>query len=205
MNRKLSGNTARTAAAVALLVIALTACSQKIPGDPKGTLGKYIKAVQQGDFKTIYSINQVTARQKKYLRQTTMGNVDEIVAENYRKSKSDYDAHKPVKAANVQWREKYFFLPSTSVAIGKPKPPSAAGDDPVNAEYEKAGTVYVPVSVIYNDPAQAPEIDDKKVKSMDYLCTLVKIREGKNVRVYSHDDKWFFGSCIEESSSASYY
>ncbi|MEE8483581.1 MAG: hypothetical protein V3S46_03205 [Nitrospinota bacterium] len=205
MNHKLSGNTAKTAIAVAVLVFALTACWQKIPGDPKGTLEKYIKAVQQGDFKTIYALNQVTARQKKYLEQTTVGDVDAIVAENYRKSKSDYDDLEPVKVVNIQWGEKYFFPPSASVAVGKPKPPAAAGDDTVNAEYERAGTVNVQVSVVYTDPAKAPEIEGKKVKSIDYLCTLVKIREGKNVRVYSHDENWFFGSCIEETPSASYY
>ena len=199
MNRKSFGKAAFGFAVVAAFL--LVSCAETIPGDPQGTLKRYITAVQEDDFKTLYELNRSTAQQRKHLERTTIGDVEGMLEASYRERKKAYDEHPRDLTINVQWAEKNYFPPSSAVVYGKPNHPPAAGDDPVNAEYERANNVNVPVTVTYHDKNEALQIGGVTVREIAFVCALTKIREGKNVRIYSHDDQWFFGSCIPEQQS----
>ena len=189
-----------------VLLFALLSCMNDIPGEPKKRVQEYITAVQKGDFETIYRLHRVTAQQKKYLEQTEGGDLKELMKQNYERNKASYESVKPSFMDNIQWAEKYFFPPSCSPSVGEPqKPAPATKDDPGYADYEKALTTMVPVSVTYNSEKDAPQLSGRKLKFAKYICILGKIREGSNVRIYSHDDQWFFNGCIPDSNSVRFF
>lgn len=205
MNRKWCGSFRYTYFVLSIFSLALLSCTSEIPGDPKKTLEEYITAVQKGNFETVYRLNKVTARQKKYLEQTKIDDFKKILKQNYEKNWANYKSVKPSFIANIQWAEKHFFPPSCSPSVGKPQKPTPIGNDRVNVEYEEALTIIVPVFVTYNAKRDAPKLNGRKIKSTGYVCILGKIREGSNVRIYSHDDQWFFGSCILDTTSAKFF
>ncbi|MDH5638823.1 MAG: hypothetical protein OEZ04_10050, partial [Nitrospinota bacterium] len=124
---------------------------------------------------------------------------------SYSQYKETYLSGAPTFQPGITWAERGFFPPGSIAKVGAPYYPIAAGDDPVNAEYEKANNVYVPVDVTYPDKAIAPEYNEKKVKSASYDCSMKKIREGRNVTIYAHDDRWFFGGCIVNAGKITYH
>ena len=203
MNRKSFGKS--LALALTALVWVSSGCVEKIPGEPDKVVERYIKAVQETDYRTIFDINHVTAKQLKYLRQLNAGDREHSLEESYRQYSEIYKGVAPTFQPGITWAEKGFFPPGSKTRVGKPYHPIAAGDDPVNAEYEKATNVYVPVEVDYPDISTAPEYSGRKVRSALYDCGLKKIREGRNVTVYAHDDKWFFGGCIANTSKMTFY
>ena len=209
MNRKLFGKPMARAMASAMTLMAVVSmavgCVDKIPGDPDKVLERYITAVQQSDYKTIFDINHVTAKQLKYTRQLGKEDKEKSLEASYNQYKELYLSVAPTFQPGITWGEKAFFTPGAKAKVGAPYHPVAVGDDPVNAEYEKANNVYVPVDVSYPDQATAPDHNGKKIKSASYDCSLKKIREGGNVTVYAHDDRWFFGGCIVNVGKITYY
>ena len=199
MNHKLFGKGAGPVfAAILVIGFMLASCEDKIPGDPEGVMKQYVNAIKARDFKTIYSLNRVTARQKYHLEQTSVGNVETILKTNYEENKAAFDSAEFTLTPAVQWGEKYFFPPSAKVSFGKPERIKPVGDDPVNAEYEKALTVKIHVTAEYPDVNEAPKLGDRAIKTAVYDCALGKIRTGKSVRVYDLDEKWYFNGCILE-------
>lgn len=190
-----------TIAAVAVVALVASGCMEKIPGEPEKVMRDYVEAVQKDDFKTIYKLHMLTARQQQFLSKSEVGDVEAMLREHYENSKKDYDAVKPTFAQGITWSEKHFFPASATFAIGDPYHPPAAPDDPVNAEYEKAQNVIVPVNVTYSKKEDAPELEGAKVKSAGYMCFMKKIRQAETVRVYSHDEKWYFGDCLVDEQT----
>ncbi|MDH5508765.1 MAG: hypothetical protein OEZ32_00230 [Nitrospinota bacterium] len=206
MNRKLFGKPmARSLMLAGLALVLAAGCVDKIPGDPDKELERYIKAVQESDYKTIFDINHVTARQLKFMRQMNKGDKERSLEGSYKQYKEIYLNVTPTFQIGITWAEKGFFPPGAQTKVGDPYYQVALEDDPVNAEYERATNVYVPVDVSYPDKTAAPEHDGKKVRSASYDCSMKKIREGQNVTVYSHDDKWFFGGCIVNMGKTTYH
>ena len=191
------------AGAIALCALAF-ACTSGIPGHPAEVMTKYVKAIQHGDFKTVYALNAVAARQKKYLTQSGAGASSAVLNENYKKNLNYYRSARPSFISGFQWAEKYFFPPSSSVVVGRPYRPAPAGSDTLNSKYESDYRAIVPVEVVY-EKENAPAMEGRKIKTARYDCSMVKIREGKNVRVYSDDDRWYFSGCLIEISSARFF
>ncbi len=192
-------------AVVPISALFILSCSETIPGHPEKIMREYIEAVKKDDFATIYSLNMKTARQKKYLGKTSVGNVEMILRENFEKNRDDYESVPISFNMGEQWVEKYFFAKSESYTIGEPYSPKPVGDDPVNAKYESSVSCYVPVLVKYGDSKTSLEYNGKKMKSAKYDCTLRKIREGNNARVYSHDDDWYLAGCVIDTSTIELY
>ncbi|VAX25499.1 hypothetical protein MNBD_NITROSPINAE02-1181 [hydrothermal vent metagenome] len=191
--------------AIILSLVALAGCVDEIPGNPEKVMDEYIRAIQKDDFKTLYSLNVKTARQKKYLSLTKIGDIQKTLDENYNMNLALYKSAKPGPDIGMRWGEKFFFTATSSFTIGSPYFMKPVGDDPVNADYEKASNILIPVTVTYSKLDQAPKVDGRKVKSARYDCVLRKIREGFNVTIYSHDDKWYFAGCSVDTSSITYF
>ncbi|VAW27576.1 hypothetical protein MNBD_BACTEROID07-1038, partial [hydrothermal vent metagenome] len=142
-----------------------------------------------------------TARQKKFLGQSKEDDmaksIENSIAENWAK----YQSAVPTFISGVIWAEKFYFPASSTTVIGKAYTLAPIGDDSVNALYEMSTTVNVPVTVTYTEKKDAPKYNGKEVKTASYDCVLGKIREGDNVRVYSHDDKWYFSGCVINKDS----
>ncbi len=182
----------------------MAGCVRKIPGRPEKIMEEYVKAVQRKDFETIFALNAGAARIRKFLERSEMGDKEKILKEDFEKNKAAYQAAEPSFAPGVRWTEKHYFPATALVDIGDPYPPASAGEDNVNAEYEMAMSVFVPVIVKYPDQNEAPAYNKRKLKTARYDCALRKIREGGAVRVYSTDDKWYFAGCVFDSSSVTY-
>jgi len=190
---------------LALAVAALAGCTQKIPGHPEKTVSEYVEAVRGGDFKTVFRLNFTTAKNTKYLKLSEVGDPEQAIQEAHDRAFAQYQAAAPTFMAGVLWSEKGYFIPDSQVEIGSAFSQPPAPDDPVNAEYEAATSVYVPVTVTYSNPDTAPALNNRKIRVARYDCSLRKIREGKNVRVYSHDDRWFFAGCVIETGSIEHF
>lgn len=197
MSRKWFGRIA------ALLAVGLAghACMREIPGDPEAVMERYVKAVQTSDFKTVYSINRVTARQVKYLGSGDSSTRESDLKQNMERNREMYDAVRPTFTPGVQWAERFFFTASSAVTVEKAHWLQSYGSDTVNADHEKTLTVIVPVRVVYPNQRDAPPYQDGWVRSAQYDCALSKIREGGNVTIYSHDTQWYFGGCIVDKAS----
>lgn len=181
------------------------ACQDRIPGEPEKTAREYIEAIQKNDFAAVYRLNRVTARQVRYLENTDVGDVDEMLRQDYERRKADYEAVRTAFTPGIQWTEKHFFPASASVSVGEASWIKPAPGDPVNAEYEKALSVMVPVSVEYKDKNDAPVFEGKRLKSASYTCAMGKIRSEKSVRVYNVDEQWYFNGCILDRGSVTWY
>jgi len=207
MNLRLSGKKAFGACCLLfpLAALALFACTKEIPGNPEKTVKEYIEAVQKGDFETIYRLNRVTARQKKFLEKTEAGNVELVLKQNFERQKAAYFTSEPDIFSGALWTERYFFPPSSSVKVGKARSMSQIGDDPVNVEYEKGFLAIVPVETTYASEKDAPKLKGQSIKKAVYDCNLAKIRQGDNVRIYSHDEKWFIARCILDTDTVEYF
>jgi len=202
MNRKSFGNTLVALAALA----ALTAgCVKKISGAPENTAERYIAAVQAGDYKTIFDLNAASARQLKHLRLLTGGDTEKSMSQAMERFRQNYVEAPSTFQTGVAWAEKGFFQAGAQCKVGAAFQPVKAGDDPVNADYEKGNSVFVPVDVTYPDSNTALDHNGKKVKTAHYDCGLKKIREGKNVSVYSHDEVWYFGGCMVNEGTLTYF
>ncbi len=205
MNHRLSGKRllARRSAGVllSLLLVALLACDKRIQGEPEKVVEEYLQAVKADDFETIYKINRVTARQMRYLKEAETGDVGKMLQERFEEHKSLYFSTSRDVFSDSLWKERYFFPPSASFKVKKAKHLEMVGDDPVNAEYEKGFLVIVPVEVVYSQKKSAPKQHGRKIKEAVYDCNLGKIRKVGTVRIYSHDETWFFAQCIFDSSS----
>ncbi|MBI3582179.1 MAG: hypothetical protein HY098_08945 [Nitrospinae bacterium] len=201
MNRKSFGRPC-VAVSAAVLALFLAACAERIPGDPGKTMAEYVGAVQKGDFAAMYKLNRVTARQKKYILKSNTGDINKLLSENYEANLAKYKSAEPTFYGGVQWQEKYFFPPSAAVRIGKPQNlPSGEGDER-KENWEKGLKVLVEVSVDYPKKDEAPEYGGQKLKSINYACTLSKIRMEGALMVYSQDPDWFVDGCMANSASA---
>lgn len=197
MSRKLFGR-------IALIVLASLAagCADKIPGNPEAVTELYIKAIQAADFNAVYALNVATARELRFQagKDSTVSKEELKLA--MEKHKAMYLAAPPTFIPGQRWSERHFFPPSSSVTVGKAHWLPPFGTDPVNAEYEREGTVIVPVEVVYSNKDEAPEYQDTgKVKSARYDCTLKKFRQEGAVAVYSHDAKWYVSGFIVDKDS----
>jgi hypothetical protein len=204
MNPRLSGSL-RKLLLGSLCGLLLFSCSKKFPGHREKILKSYIEATQKGDFTTVYKLHRVTARQIKYLGSTTVGNVEQLLKENFEQKKALWKSADVGREAGELYYEKQFFPPSAEVSIVTLKEPPALSDDPTNADYEKANTIYGVVEAVYRNREGAPKFDGRPVKKARFDCVLSKIREGKNVNVYSHDTNWYFGGCISDEKSRFFF
>jgi len=196
MNHKLFGNKLSTAFLLFAVIVVGVGCSESIPGHPEKTVEEYIKAVQSNDFEKIYHLNFLTARQKVYIGGGDEGEVESLQKEHFEKAKKGYEEYRQQDQRGLQWAEKYYFTPNATIKVEEARYPSGAGDDSVNAEYEKDQNVYVTVKALYNDKNEAPTLGGKRAIEAEYDCILKKIRQPGNVRVYSHDENWYIGACI---------
>ncbi len=203
MNRKLFGkNTFRAIVLLFLIGGVVSACTlDKIAGDPEKVLKEYIDAVQKGDFNKMYSLSQVTVRQKRLLAKTDSGNMKVLESEQFQRHKAIYDATVP-SFSGEQWVEKFYFPPSAKVELGVAHDPLPVEKEKMGDAYEKGGVVVIKVSVDYPKPEEAPEYNGQKLNHADYNCMLRKIRYEGSVMIYSYDDKWYFGGCMINSKSA---
>ncbi len=201
MNHKWFGRPYGATSAV-VFVIFLAACAERIPGDPGKILAEYVGAVQKGDFATMYKLSRITARQKKYILKSNVGDINKLLSENYEMHLSTYKSVEPSFFGAVQWQEKYFFPPSAVVRFGKAKnlPPPEKSERKEN--WEIGLKVLIDVSVEYPKKEEAPEYDGRKLRSINYVCTLSKIRMEGALAVYPQDPDWFFDGCNANSSSA---
>jgi hypothetical protein len=197
MSRKLFGKIT----ALLAISLALAGCTEKIVGNPEAVVERYIKAIQTDDFNTIYTINSKTAWELRYqaVKDTTFSK--EELAQAREKEKAMYAAAPPSFIPGQRWAERHFFPPSSSVTVEKAHWLPPFGTDNVNAEYEKAATVIVPLSVVYSSKEAAPEYQEGRVKSAKYECTLVKIRLEGAVAIYSHDTQWYVSGFIVDRDS----
>lgn len=208
MSRKWSGkrlSDGLSAIALAFFMLGLVSCTEKIPGNPKKVVTDYVTAVQKNDFDTIYKLNRVTARNMKYLQSSEVGDIEEALRQTYNTKMEEYNSVAPTFTPGVQWAEKHFFPKSARITYGEPYQLKPVGDDPVNAEYEKALTAMIPVYVEYTDKTVAPEHEGKKIKTASYTCSVGKIRGGMTVRVYNVDANWYFNGCIIDRDSLQYF
>jgi len=204
MNPRLSGNF-RKILLGGLCGLLLFSCSKKFPGHPEKILKSYIEATRKGDFDTVYKLHSLTARQIKYLGSTTVGNVDQLLKENFEQKKALWESADTGREAGELYYEKQFFPSSSEVSIVRIKEPPALSDDPTNADYEKANTIYGVVEAVYKNKESAPKFNGRPAKKARYDCVLSKIREGQNVRVYSDDTSWYFGGCILDEDSIEFF
>jgi len=202
MNRKLFGE--RFAVLVAVAALMAAGCEKKIPGEPEKTVERYVKAVQAQEYKTIFEINALSARQLKHLRLSAGAEKEKSIAQAMEKFQQAFNDAPVTFQPGITWAEKNYFPAGAQVTVGTAYWPQKVGDDPVNAEYEKYNNCFVPVAVDYAGAKQTPENDGKKVKSAQFDCSLKKIREGQNVTVYSHDDLWYVGGCIATMGKITY-
>ena len=200
MNRKWSGSAVGIYLILLIFSPLLLSCTKDIPGNPIKTVEDYIAAVQKSDFETIYNLNRVTARQKKYIKKAKNGNVEQELKASLKTHKRAYEAVEPGFFTGAQWAEKYFFPSTSRVVVGEARHPPPSGVD-----YEKGFTLYVAVKTSYAKREDAPEFHGRKVKGAVYDCILGKIRYGENVRVYSHDEQWFFAGCILDTPSLLFF
>ena len=205
MNRKWSGSVAGAWLILLSFSLLLLSCAKETPGNPEKTVKDYIKAVQKSDFKTIYRLNRVTARQKMYIEKTKNGDIQKLLKASFETHKAAYDTAEPGFFSGALWSEKYYFPPTSTVSVGEARDPYPAGDDPVNSEYEKGFTLFVPVKTFYTKSRDTPELDGRKLKEAVYDCVLGKIRYGRNVRIYSNDEHWFLSGCILDRSSVTFF
>ncbi len=178
----------------ALLTIFLATtmgCTEKIAGEPSKVVTRYVDAVKRGDYDTIFQLSHNSARRLKFFGMSELAQDKKIAQEYLEEQRKEYDAAPLDFTPGVQWAERHFFPDTCEVSIGKARYPAGTPGDPVNADYEQGIKVIVTVSVDYLDPKSAPSYRGKKLVSAKYDCFLSKIREGKNVRIYSHDDKWY--------------
>lgn len=205
MSHKLSGSKIFKAGFyIAVSAFFLGGCDPKISGHPEKVASQYIEAVQKNDFKTIVELNFDTSRSRKYLERSEGADRDKAIKAHFKENKAAYQTAGLSFSPGVRWAEKHYFPASALVEIGEPYPPVGAGEDDVNATYEMAVSAFVPVKVEYPDRNQAPIHNGRKIETASFECVFRKIREGENVRVYSHDAKWFFAGCIFNSSLATY-
>ncbi len=188
-----------------LIFVASISCQDKIVGNPEKVMADYIKAVQENDFATIYKLNVITIRQEMFIRSSDEEAIKEAVTANVERNRLEFEAIKPTLSMGTRWGEKYFFLPGASVTVGKAYNLAPVGDDPVNSEYEKAASVLTSVKIVYESPEKAPKHPNGLIKVAQYECTLRKTRQGKNVRIYSHDEKWYFSACVLDELSVEYF
>lgn len=167
-----------------------------IPGNPQKVVEDYINAIRNGDFKTVYRLNRVSARQKKFIEKSGAGNSKNESSQNFAKHKAAYESLKPGFFTGAQWAEKYFFPKSSTVTVGDPRHPPKAGGEASNAGYEQGLSIIVSVKTVYNMKKEAPELNARRIKEATYDCFLAKIRYGDNVQIYSYDEQWFFAGCI---------
>ncbi len=201
MNRKSFGRPFGVASAV-VFALFFVACSERISGDPAKIMAEYVGAVQKGDFASMYKINRITARQKKYILKSNAGDINKLLSANYEMHLATYKSAELSFYGAVQWQEKYFFPPSAVVRIGKVHnlPPPDKNERKEN--WEMGLKALVDVSVEYPKKEEAPEYDGRKLKSINYVCTLSKIRMEGAMMVYPQDPDWFFDACIANSASA---
>jgi len=191
---------------LALCMATLLSCTgNKVKGDPKKTLQLYVTAVKNNDFKAIYGLNLMTVRHEKYVGATSVGDVEKQLKQNYENELADYEATGPTFTPNVHWAEKHFFPSSCEFELSPIRSLTAAAKDEPNALYEEGFLVIATVSARYPNIKEAPELDGKKISFAKYDCSLGKIREAGNVRIYDLDDKWYFGGCIINGESVEYH
>ncbi|MBF0169719.1 MAG: hypothetical protein HQK87_01295 [Nitrospinae bacterium] len=169
---------------------------KSIPGEPEKVTRRYVEAIQTGDYHTLFRLNHVTARRLKYFDMSELPEDREEAVRYQAAQQAEYEATPPDFTPGVRWAERHYFPPTARVTVGKAVSPAAAPNDPVNADYEKANSVTVPVTVDYPDPGQAPLYQGKPMASAAFDCMLIKLRVGKNVAVYSHDDQWYVNGVI---------
>lgn len=203
MNRKSFGRPSGAASAV-VFALFLAACSERIPGDPAKIMAEYVAAVQKDDFASMYKINRITARQKRYILKSTAGDLNKLLSENYKMHLATYKSVEPSFYGAVQWQEKFFFPPSALVRIGKAQNLPSPEQSERKENWEMGLKVLVDVSVEYHKKEEAPEYDGRKLKSINYVCTLSKIRMEGALAVYPQDPDWFFDGCNANSASAQF-
>jgi len=206
MNHKLFGkNYMMKNLFMAVLVLALSACTESIPGDPQKVTKDYVNALQQNDFSAIYKMNYLTVRQKRLLVREEDEAGQKLMEEYFNKHKADYDSVDAGFTDRGTWHEKFYFPKTAKLKFGKASYPKAAPDDPVNADYEKAQNVYVKIKTTYNAPDEAPIYGERKIKEIYFDCFLKKIRKEGNVRIYSHDEQWFVADIVPDLSTVVYF
>jgi hypothetical protein len=206
MSPKLSGREkVLTCALLALFTLVLHSCTSSTTGNPRKVVEDYINAIQNGDFETIYRLNRVTARQKKFIGKSGEHNSEVELKELFAKHKATYESFKPELLAGAQWAEKYYFSNSSTVIIGQPKHPPVTDGETQNAEYEKGKSMSVSVSAVYAIEKDAPIFNARRIKEATYDCFLGKIRYGDNVQIYPYDKQWFFAGCILDNQSVLFF
>ncbi len=187
---------------VALILLMLSACVESIAGNPEQVTADYIQAIQTDDADTFFGLNHITARRLKYLAFGTDAEDKEALKlqvklwkEWWRVSESDYDV-------THRWNDRALFPPGAETTIGKAYQYKSVGSDRINSEYLKGLKTIVPVDVKYADKSLI--FEGKKVASARFDCILGKIRSGKNVRIYSHDEQWYVASCLIDSDTVKY-
>jgi len=197
MNRKLFGRVCFLLLALSSLPF-LAACSEKIAGDPRKTMVEYINAVQKSDFQTMYNLHRHTARQKKFLSKLETGDVNQILADNFKKNLAEFKKVTPSFFQGIRWQEKYFFPPSAKVEIGQPQ---NLKEKSAKDNVEIGLTVVFEVGVEYPKKEEAPEYNGQKLKTAMYRCSLSKIREEGSLMIYTTDVNWFLEGCSLDASS----
>lgn len=197
MSRKLFGKVA----VIISISLAVAGCSEKIPGNPEVVTERYVKALQTDDFGAVYALNVATAREMRFQAGKDSSVSKEELKQGMERHRAMYLAAASTFIPGQRWSERHFFTPSSSATVGNPHWLAPFGSDPVNADYEKEGTVIVPVGVVYSNKEDAPSYQEGKVKSARYDCTLKKIRQEDAVSVYSHDTQWYVSGCIVDKDS----
>lgn len=186
----------------ALVLLALSACVDSIAGNPEKVTADYIEAIQKNDADAFFRLNHITARRLKYLAFGTDAEDKEALKlqvklwkEWWRNTESEYDV-------THRWNDRALFPPGAETTVGKAYLYKSVGSDHINSEYLKGLKTLVPVQVKYAETSLI--FEGKKVASARFDCILGKIRSGKNVRIYSHDERWYVASCLIDSDSVKY-
>lgn len=182
--------------ALAAAAMMMASCEKEIPGHPEKVMEEYLRATQSGDFEQIFRLNFATAKEDRF------GAASATAASQRRAWRMEaYRGAEATFTPGILWAERHFFPPKATVNILKAHPLAAVGDDPVNADYERALSVIVPVEVTYAPGGQAPSLSGAPLRFARYDCTLRKIRESGAVSVYSDDDVWRFSGCVADIPS----
>jgi len=182
--------------ALAAAAMMMASCEKEIPGHPEKVMEAYLRATQAGDFEQIFRLNFATAKEDRFNEPSSPG----ASQRRARRIEAYHDAEQTF-TPGIVWAERHFFPPKAACKILKAHPLAAVGDDPVNADYERALSIIVPVEVTYAPGDPAPVVNGKPLRFARYDCTLRKIREPGAVSVYSDDDVWRFSGCVADMAS----
>lgn len=193
---------------ILLLVLALIGyISYKLAYEkgPKESVTAYIEAVRNGNFDTIYSLNQRTQKQVNLIFRGREENKEELLKGLYEGHKRNFESLQPTDNLTLLWSETFFFIPEMEYKILKIE--KRKEKDTLSPSYRTLERVaIITVEIEYKNPLTSPIYNGKKIKEGRFkIRAILSSDVVRGLKTQPFKKGWLFQWLVVEDGSITYW